>query len=50
MSKIIESRSFGTAEPPNQWLGGSAVRTGRNETRFVLPEVNSQSRTSSGEW
>src|SRR5260370_630747 len=30
-------------------LGGSAVRTGRNETRFVLSEVKFQSRASSGE-
>src|SRR5258708_7930506 len=30
--------------------GGSAVRTGRNETRLVLVEVKSQSPSSSGEW
>ncbi|PYS22202.1 MAG: hypothetical protein DMF72_14680 [Acidobacteria bacterium] len=28
---------------------GFAVRTGRNETRFVLPKVKLQSRLSSGE-
>src|SRR5205807_3790905 len=32
-----------------RWLRGSAVRTGRNETRLVLVEVKSQSRPSSGE-
>ena len=48
VSKVVEPRPFGTAKPPNQWLGGSAVRTGRNESRFVLPEVNFQSHTSSG--
>jgi hypothetical protein len=48
VSKIVEPRSCGTAKPPNHWPGGSAVRTGRNETRFVLPEVNFQSQTSSG--
>ena len=30
-------------------LGGSAVRTGRNETRFVLSEVKFQSGASSHE-
>ena len=30
--------------------GGSAVRTERNETRFVLAKVKSQSRPASGEW
>src|ERR1700730_6759746 len=29
--------------------GGSAVRTGRNETRFVLAKVKFQSPSSSGE-
>src|SRR5882672_11844155 len=45
MSKIVEPRTFGTAKPPNHWLGGSAIRTGRNETRFVLTELNFQSHT-----
>src|SRR5437588_4536366 len=36
-----------TSEPFR--LEGSAVRTGRNETRFVLSEVKFQSRLSSGE-
>jgi hypothetical protein len=31
-------------------VGGSVVRTERNETRFVLAKVKSQSRPASGEW
>ena len=40
-----ELRNLRTLRP-----GGSAVRTERNETRFVLAKVKSQSRRSSGEW
>ncbi len=34
--KLLNLGPFGTAKPPNRWLGGSAVRTGRNETRVLL--------------
>ena len=40
-----ELRNLRTLKP-----GGSVVRTERNETRFVLAKVKSQSRPASGEW
>lgn len=44
---------LGPSEPRNLRThrpGGSVVRTERNETRFVLAKVKSQSRLASGEW
>src|SRR2546430_17084737 len=41
-ASLSELRNLRTVE-----LGGSAVRTGRNESRFVLPEVKFQWRLSS---
>src|SRR5712692_5929816 len=47
--KVVRPRLFELRNLRTVKLGGSAVRTGRNETRFVLTEVKFQSRSSSGE-
>src|SRR5438876_12372644 len=47
--KSFYNSTLRTAKPPGAGPRGFAVRTGRNETRFVLPKVKSQSRQSSGD-
>jgi len=49
LKKIVTPRPFELRNLRTVKLGGSAVRTGRNETRFVLSEVKFQSRSSSRE-
>ncbi len=49
MKKVVTPRPFELRNLRTVKLGGSAVLTGRNETRFVLSEVKFQSRSSSRE-
>ena len=49
LKKVVTPRPFELRNLRTVKLGGSAVRTGRNETRFVLSEVKFQLRASSHE-
>jgi hypothetical protein len=49
LKKVVTPRPFELRNLRTLKLGGSAVRTGRNETRFVLSEVKFQLRSSSRE-